>query len=106
MQVTGQRPSSEHCSQISQIQVNSLSERVLDIKHAPGGPFRFLKRRHGLADIIERGAGVQVNCLRVNTHHPDRKSMIVPKMRRATGIVLSNRDLASLKRFSRFSNDA
>jgi hypothetical protein len=79
MQVTGQRPSSEHCSQISQIQVNSLSERVLDTKHAPGGPFRFLKRRHGLADIIERGAGVQVNCLRVNTHHPDRKSMIVPQ---------------------------
>ena len=29
-------------------------------EHAPGGPFRRLERRHGLAEIVERGAVVFV----------------------------------------------
>ena len=29
-------------------------------EHAPRGPFRLLVHRHGLAEIVERGAGVCV----------------------------------------------
>ena len=29
-------------------------------KHAPRDPFRILERRHGLAEIVERGTGVFV----------------------------------------------
>ena len=32
---------------------------------APRGPFYFLERRHGLADIVERGVGVFAKRLRV-----------------------------------------
>ena len=35
-------------------------ERVCATEHAPGGPFRVLERRHGLAEIVERGVGVCV----------------------------------------------
>ena len=34
-------------------------------KHAPRDPFRLLERRHGLADIIDRGVGIRVERLRV-----------------------------------------
>ena len=32
--------------------------RVCATEHAPRDPFRLLQRRHGLAEFIERGAGV------------------------------------------------
>ena len=34
-----------------------LVDRVRATEHAPRGPFRVLERRHGLAEIVERGAG-------------------------------------------------
>ena len=33
-------------------------------EHAPRGPFHVLERRHGLAEIVERGTGVPVERLR------------------------------------------
>ena len=41
-------------------------------EHAPRDPFRLLERRHGLAEIVERGAGVFVEGLAVNRPHLDR----------------------------------
>jgi hypothetical protein len=38
-------------------------------KHTPRGPFRVLERRHGLAEIVERGANVLVESLRVSPPH-------------------------------------
>ena len=32
--------------------------RVRAPEHAPRGPFRVLERRHGLAELVERGGGV------------------------------------------------
>ena len=34
-------------------------ERVRATEHAARGPFHFLERRHGLAEIVERGVGVK-----------------------------------------------
>ena len=34
-------------------------------EHAPGDPLRLLERRHGLAEIVERGGGVLAERLRV-----------------------------------------
>ena len=40
-------------------------DRVRATKHAPRDPSRVLERRHGFADIVECGAGVVVERLRV-----------------------------------------
>ena len=45
----------------SQGQPNSLCERMRATEHAPRGPINVLKRRHGLAEIVERGALVLVS---------------------------------------------
>ena len=52
------RLAGERGSRVSQIALNSSCERVCATKHAPGGPFRLLERRHGLAEIVERRAVV------------------------------------------------
>ena len=39
-------------------------------EHAPRSPHQVLDRRHGLAKIVERGGGVQVERLRVGKHNP------------------------------------
>jgi len=39
---------------------------VRSSKHALRDPYRLLERRHGLAEIVERGGGVLVECFRVN----------------------------------------
>ena len=41
-------------------------------ENAPRGPFQLLEHRHGLAEIVERDAGVLVECLCVNPPHPVR----------------------------------
>ena len=41
-------------------------ERVRDTEHAPHGSLGLLERRHGLAEIVERGGGVLVECPRIN----------------------------------------
>ena len=50
----------ERCSRISEGPLNPLCERVLAPEYAPRCPFRLLERRHGLADLLERGAVVYV----------------------------------------------
>ena len=56
----------ERGSRVSQAALNPHCGRVRAAKHAPRGPFRVLERRHGLAEVVERGAGVRVERLPVN----------------------------------------
>jgi hypothetical protein len=46
----------ERGSCISQVCLNRPCERMRATEHAPRGLFRVLERRHGLAEIVERGA--------------------------------------------------
>ena len=46
-------------------------------EHSPRGPFRIFECRHGGVEIVERGGGVLVNRLRVNTPHTKRESIII-----------------------------
>ncbi len=48
-------------------------------EHAPRGPCRLLERRHALAEVVERGGGVPVNRLRVNTPRPEREVITLAK---------------------------
>ncbi len=48
-------------------------------KNAPRGPFRVLERRHGIAEIVERGAGVLVERRCVNPPHLEHESMTLPE---------------------------
>ena len=41
-------------------------------EHAPRGPFQFLERRHGLAEVIERGGGVHMDWLPRRPEHTSR----------------------------------
>ena len=47
----------ERDSRVSQHALRIQYERMRAAEHAPRGPFRLLERRHGLAEIVERGAG-------------------------------------------------
>ena len=42
-------------------------------EHAPRDPIHVLERRHGLAEVVERGLVVPVKRLRVNRPHPERE---------------------------------
>ena len=48
-------------------------------EHSPRGPFRLLERRHGLAVIGERRAGILVERLRVKRLHPEREVITLAK---------------------------
>ena len=61
----------EHCSRISQGCLNRHRERMRATKHAPRGLFRVFERRHGLAEIVDRGAGVLVERPCVPRHVED-----------------------------------
>ena len=50
-------------------------QRVLATEHAPRGPFNLLERRHGLAEIVECGAGVIVERPPVIRPHQEREIM-------------------------------
>ena len=54
-------------------------EWVRAAEDAPRCPFRPLERRHGLADIVERGAGVIVERRRVNRPQPKRGDITLPE---------------------------
>ena len=62
----------ERCSRLLQIALNRRGERVRTTEHAPCDPSRVLERRHGLAEIVDCGAGVLV----------ERLSIICPKSER------------------------
>ena len=59
----------------SQCLLNLHCDRVRATEHAPRDPFYVLERRHGLAEIVERGAGVRAKRLRVIPPHPERELM-------------------------------
>ena len=69
-------PVAESIDFILQEILNRRRERVLATKHAPRGPFRLLERRHGLAEIVERGAVVSVERLRAFLLHHERKIIV------------------------------
>ena len=51
----------ERKSRYFEAALNIFCERVRASEHSPRGPFRILERRHGLAEIVERGVGVHSN---------------------------------------------
>ena len=57
--------------------LNFCCERMRATKHAPRGPFNVLKRRHGLVEIVECGAGVLVERLRVVPPEYEREIIIL-----------------------------
>ena len=67
----------EHDSRVSQFVHNGRSDRVRATKYALRNPCRVLERRCGLAEIIERGAVVPVEGLRIIPPHRERP--LVPK---------------------------
>ena len=56
----------ERGSRVLQGGLNPSFGRVRATEHAPGGLFRALERRHGLVEIVERGAVVFEESHRVN----------------------------------------
>ena len=50
--------------------LNIHGERVRATENAPRDPFYLLERRHGLAEIGERGTGVRVERRRETQSHP------------------------------------
>ena len=57
----------ERFLRLSQATLNSHHERMRAAEYAPRGRFRLLERRHGLAEMVERGAVGSVERLhRVN----------------------------------------
>jgi len=57
----------------SKMVLNFHRERMRATEHAPRGPFNFLERPNGLADIVERGGWVLVERLRVTPPNPERE---------------------------------
>ena len=62
----------EDGSRNSQIVLNALCERVRATENASRGPLRVFEPRHGLAEIVERGAVVREKRLRVSRPHFER----------------------------------
>ncbi len=64
-------------SRNSEIVPDCCCKWVRATENAPRGPFRVLERRHGVAEIVERGAGVFVKRASVIRPHPERDLRIV-----------------------------
>ena len=62
----------ERGSCVVQDALKSSCCRVRAAEHAPCNPFRVLERRDGLAEMVERGGGVQVERPRVIHPDPER----------------------------------
>ena len=62
----------EDGSRASQGIINVHCHRVRAAEYAPCCPCQLLERRHGLAQIVEGGGGVEEERLRVKRPHPDR----------------------------------
>ena len=60
-------------SRVSQIVLNPLCGWVRAAEHPPRNPFYVLERRHGLAEIVERGGGVLARFL--SSDAPKRRSV-------------------------------
>ena len=64
---------------VSQCLLKSHCERVRATEHASRDPSNVLERRHSLAEIVERGAGVRAKRLRVIPPHPERDRITLTK---------------------------
>ena len=60
---------------LSQEMFNLIYEQVIVTEHAPRDRFYLLERRHGLAEIVERGAVVFVECPCVKPLQPVQSSL-------------------------------
>ena len=69
----------ERGSRVVQVDPNVHCCRVRATKHASRSPFRVLENIHGLAEIVERGVGVLVECQGVIPLHHEREIMIFAK---------------------------
>ena len=69
----------ERGSRVLQTVLKPPYVRVRATHHAPRRPCRLIKRRHGLAEIVERGAGVLVERPRVSPPHLEREIMRIPE---------------------------
>ena len=69
------RTDAEHFSRSSQRSPNLHSDRVRAAEDASRDRFHRLEPRHGLVEIVERGAGVLVERLRVSFPHRERVIM-------------------------------
>ena len=69
----------ERCARVSKRVLNPSCVRVRATEHALRDPNRVLERRHGLAEIAERRAGVRVERLPVAPPHPEREFIILPE---------------------------
>ena len=65
----------ERCSRPSQFFLHDFCQRMRTTEHAPRDPRRLLERRHCLAEIVERGASVVVERLRVKRPRFERQSI-------------------------------
>ena len=65
----------ERFPRVSQVDLNTSCERMRTTEHAPRDPRRLLERRHCLAEIVERGASVVVERLRVKRPRFERQSI-------------------------------
>ena len=73
VQFVGRRfAGAQHGSRVSQMALNVHCERVRAAEDASRDPFRVLERRHGLAEILERGGGVIAERYSVNLPRPER----------------------------------
>jgi hypothetical protein len=66
-------PCPERGSRVVQILRKTSCGRMRAPEHAARGPLHFLERRHGLAEIFERGGGVEVERLSVKRTHIERE---------------------------------
>ena len=58
---------------------NESCDWVRATENAPRSPFHILERRHGLAEIVERGVVVPVERRRVTQSHLERVLMTLPE---------------------------
>ena len=70
-------PGAGRCSRISQALFTHFYEGMRCAEHAPRDPFHVLERRHGLAEIVECGVSVHVECLSVHFPHRERNCRII-----------------------------
>ena len=79
----GRLADAEPGSRLEQIASKSFCGRMRAPEHAPRDPFHVLESRHGLAQIVERGAAVFVERLRITPPNPERE--IIEQTRRCVG---------------------
>ena len=69
----------EHSPRFSQTPQHRHCSRMRGPEHAPRGPFQLLEILHCLVEIVERGAVVNVEGLRVDCPHFERQLMRIPE---------------------------